>query len=519
MALSWIGGGKVDHPMADIKRTRQIIAELPANDAGKALQEIIDWLESMNQTREFKADRRFENLDLLDSAAKNHQRKLSQEYLTTPRQQKFQENKLWNSVSGFWRALGDGYILCIDQHESGGGGATAIRKSVPTITARALRVLTLQLKWLLLRYGPVEPRLWGDLARLYRIAEQRGFAEGNIAVYPGAHGESTIRLEFLKSLMLAASSPDGLGPLKQQIAERAVAHFAQAFRLSRKPEGCNYCFDLDAPKPPVRLFQGAGASAGMVYFGAGDALAQLKQLTKQVIETGAVPKDVNLGGVYEKDVVIATLKHLELYWSDTPPARNSERRKTTARITVVPGLTEILATLDPATGDALDFSQSQASSAAESWIVENVSDGGYGAIIPTLKADWIKVGTLIGVQSEGRNYWGVGMIRRISRDEKQQRRVGIQLLSRTAIPIKLARSGTASGFNATREPGAAILLSTAPDSHGEVALVMREGIFNARDSLEMMVRDKGYLLMPSRMVEGGEDFDWAKFKVMQRASS
>jgi len=32
-----------------------------------------------------------------------------------------------------------------------------------------------------------------------------------------------------------------------------------------------------------------------------------------------------------------------------------------------------------------------------------------------------------------------------------------------------------------------------------------------------MVRDKTYLLMPSRMVEGGEDFDWAKFKVMQRA--
>lgn len=268
------------------------------------------------------------------------------------------------------------------------------------------------------------------------------------------------------------------------------------------------------PKPPVRLFQGAAASPNMLYFGAGEALTQLKQLTRQVVETGAAPKDVNLGGTYEQDIVIGALKHLELYWSDTPPARSSERRKTTARITVVPGLNEILGMLDPATSDALDFSQDQS---AESWIVENVSDGGYGAIIPTVKIDWIKVGTLIGVQTEGKNYWGIGMIRRISRDEKQQRRVGIQLLSKTAIPIKLARSGTATGFNATREPGPAILLSTAPDSHGEVGVVMREGIFNARDSMEMTVRDKAYLLMPTRMVEGGEDFDWAKFKVMQRS--
>ena len=511
--LNWIGGDKVDHPMADAKQARQLVAELPAHDAAKALAEITEWLDSMNSTEGFKPDRRFENLDLLDGAAKNHQRKLSQDYLATPRQQKFQENKLWTSVSGFWRALGDGYILCVDQCESGTSGA-AVRKSLPVIVARALRVLTLQLKWVLLRYGPVEPRLWHDIARMYTFAAQKGFADGKVAVYPGVHGESTNRQELLKSLMLAASSTDGLPPIKQQLAERAVAQFAEAFVLSRTPEGCTYCFDLEAPKPPVRLFRGAAASPSMVYFGAGEGLAQLRQVIRQVVETGGVPKDLNLGGTYEKDIIIATLKHLELYWSETPPARSSERRKTAARITVVPGFGEILGVVDPANSDTLDFSQEQS---AESWIVENVSDGGYGAIIPAVKSDWIKVGTLIGVQSEGANYWGVGMIRRISRDEHQQRRVGIQLLSKIAIPIKLARPAATSAFNAAREPGPALLLSTAPDGHGEVGVVMREGIFNGRDSLEMLVRDKTYLLMPSRMVEGGEDFDWAKFKVMQRA--
>ena len=94
--LNWLGGGKVDHPMADPKQAREVVAGLPVNDPAKALQEITEWLESLNQTEGFKVDRRFENIDLLDSAAKNHQRKLSQDYLSMPRQQKFHENKLWN---------------------------------------------------------------------------------------------------------------------------------------------------------------------------------------------------------------------------------------------------------------------------------------------------------------------------------------------------------------------------------------------------------------------------------------
>jgi len=73
MALNLFGGGKVDHPMADVKQAQQIVAELPP-DAAKALQEISELLESITQTDSFKLDRRFENIDLLDGAAKNPQR-------------------------------------------------------------------------------------------------------------------------------------------------------------------------------------------------------------------------------------------------------------------------------------------------------------------------------------------------------------------------------------------------------------------------------------------------------------
>jgi len=71
--------------------------------------------------------------------------------------------------------------------------------------------------------------------------------------------------------------------------------------------------------------------------------------------------------------------------------------------------------------------------------------------------------------------------------------------------------------DADRETERAILLSTGPDSRGEIGVVMRGGLFNSRDSLDMTVRDQSFLLMPVSLVEGGDDFDWAKFKIKQRA--
>ena len=518
--LNFLTGSKVDHPMADAKKAREIIAELPA-DPLKALAEITQWLESLRDTKAFKVDRLFDNIDLLDAAAKNHQRKLAQDYFATSRQQKFQENRLWSSSFTFWKALSEAYLECVARYESTQTGGTAFRRNLPIIVTRTLRALTLQLKWALVRYGPVDPRVWSDIGRLYQFAESIGFAGNPVAIYPGTHGGGSVQQEFLKAVMLCVSSTDGLSPMRQELAERAVAHFSAGFRLAREPApGCRYCFDIAGGKPPFRVIDGKTPSSPTArYFGAGDAFEQLKRVESIVTETGAIPSDVHLGGVYGKDAVLPVLRHLISYWSDDAPARNTQRRQTATRMTVLHGMVEILRTLDPANSDELDFSDPAAAEhSAESWIVENVSDGGYGAIIPAAKSDWVRVGALIGVKTETSKHWGIGIIRRVTRDEHQQRRVGIQSLSKIAIPVRIGKSGGAFASAPAEPTDSALLLATTPDKNGEVGLVLREGIYNSRDSLDMIVNGKPYLLMPSRLAEGGEDFDWALFKVMQRSS-
>ncbi len=513
--MALFGGGKPDHPMADIKNAKTLIADLPANDSIKALEEVIYWLDSIMREDGFKVDYRFQLFDALDQAAKNHPRKIAQDYLATDRQEKYRESKLWNTSFEFWRTLGGAYVQCVEQFQAGAGGSGALKKDLPVIIARALRTLTLQLKWGLLRYGPLDDRVWSDLGRMFLFAETQKLAAQPVAIYPGQHGSGTITQEFLKALMLSISSTDGLAPLNQEIAERIVAHFGADFTLQKMPDSvCNYYFDLSMRKPAARVMKNMESSATTRYFGAGKAMAGLVQMALTIQQQNAVPSNINLGSIYEPELVLSVMKHLTLYWSDKPPARSSERRKTATRMTVVHGFKETFASVDPAKEEnSLDFHQADGS---ESWIVENISDGGFGAIIPQVKSDWLQVGCLLGFQTETSKFWGTGVVRRISRDEFQQRRVGIQMLSKSVIPVALTPSGNVSSFNAARggEPG--VLLSTAPDKNGEITLLLRDGSYSPRQALDMNVRGKTYYLMPSKLVEGGGDFDLARFKVMQR---
>src|SRR5947209_6919650 len=248
--MALFGGGKPDHPMADPKQARALIAEFPVQDAAKALEEVTFWLDSVSRTEGFKLDYRFQLYDALDQSAKNHQRKLSQDYLANDRQEKFREIKLWGAIFEFWKTLGGCYNQCIEEFQAGASGAGAIKKDLPIIAARALRTLTLQLKWSALRYGPVDDRIWGELGRIYLFAESKRFATTPVDIYPGAHGQGTVEREFLKALMLGVSSTDGLTPLKQEIAERTVAHFGNFYEIGAQPApGRNYYFDLSMRKP------------------------------------------------------------------------------------------------------------------------------------------------------------------------------------------------------------------------------------------------------------------------------
>src|SRR5205814_9771698 len=132
----------------------------------------------------------------------------------------------------------------------------------------------------------------------------------------------------------------------------------------------------------------------------------------------------SLGPTADPEAAIDVLRHLAVLWSPEPPERKHARHMVKSRLTIAHGFAGVLEAVGEASA-SLDFDQK----AAESWVVENVSAGGFGAVVPQAKGDWLKVGTLLAMQPDGGTNWVVGVIRRVNRTSPQEARVGIETLS------------------------------------------------------------------------------------------
>jgi hypothetical protein len=144
---------------------------------------------------------------------------------------------------------------------------------------------------------------------------------------------------------------------------------------------------------------------------------------------------------------------------------------------------------------------------AESWVVENVSLGGFGASVAVL-GDWLKIGALLAIQPEGGDNWVLGVVRRYNKDSETQAGVGIQTLSRNAHSVELLPR--TSGFSATGAiPGILLREASVP---GEVRIVLPVASFDVRESLEFSTDGQAHLLTPIELEESGCDFEVGRYR-------
>src|SRR5581483_6603228 len=249
----------------------------------------------------------------------------------------------------------DGYL----QDPKGGDGARA--QLVPVVV-RALRSLGQHIKWMHLRYGPVDPAVWGILNNVYAFAEARGVASTRAAAYPGM-AESSPQDEFLKAAMFSASCPDSLLPQDVVLAERLIGDLAGGFTVSSAPAPeLPYRVDLGKPLPPMRASRSGSGGGAERFLGGGAALGALQGLIQKIEATGQVPAGASLGESYEPEMALDVMQHLAMYWSPIPPERRHPRHQVKSRLAVVAGFDGAVRALSGAMIDG-----------AESWIVENVS--------------------------------------------------------------------------------------------------------------------------------------------------
>jgi len=503
--MKLFGGGKPDHPLADPKEAKRMLDALPAGDPVKALDELMHWMESVATLEGFKPEARIQLLFKLDDVAQPHVRKLAKDYFTAGRPSRFQENRLWTALHGYWKQAGYAYARSVDQFVQNAKGADAAKAQLPLLLVRTLRSFAQQIKWMHMRYGPIELGSWGVFSSVYAFAEVKQIAQSKVTVYPGAAGESTPQLEFLKGAMFSASGPDGMLPLEVELAERLIGALAPRFVLANAPApGLAFWLDLAQAMSPARLSRAPEPAQGLRCFGAGAALAEVHDLAEKILVGGQIPPEVNLGGSYEPHVALEVMRHLHLYWSPQAPERKTQRHPVKSRLSVTYGYEGVVGVLGGS--DSLDFDNQN----SESWIVENVSAGGFGAVVPQLKGDWLRVGALLAMQPEGGSNWVLGLIRRVNKVTGQQARVGIETLSKTPLLSRFAVAGVKS----VTEQGVVLKDGEA----AELRIVLKPGVFTPGQNLEIARGERHHVYLPQAVAERGEDYEIARFRELIRES-
>jgi hypothetical protein len=498
--LNWMGTQETASGMSLLRDPHDVIAGLPAHDAVEAVVQITEALEAINAADTLTLEERYDDIYLLDAATVERTHLLLREYLQTSRQLKQRETELWNGAYNCWKALATAYVTCVQRYAADSRAVAGFRKPARVAVARAMRALRRQLQWRRIRYAAPVPSIWMGLANLYGYIEPENVEE-EMLIYPGE--QSTIKREFLKALVQSALSCENLQPPGQDLATYIVNLYSSHYVLSKTPDaGCSHWFDLKHPQPPALLSREPRSGADLRYFGAGNAIEALRAALQAIEDTGKVPAE--LGFKYPIDLAFLTPVLAQIYhdWTAKPQPRQHERRKTNARITVVPGFKEILDVLENVSADPFDFT---AKANVESWVANDISAGGFGAVIPSASGDWVNVGSVAGIESDIPGEWLVGVVRRVQRLEDGQHQIGMQVLGRNALAVRMMReeSSPRNMRLTQRMPLDQTILLTDDAAHQKLVevLVSDESRYDDEGNVHMLVGDSVLLLQILDVVE------------------
>lgn len=496
---------KSDHPLANARELRRVLSELPKDNAFKALDEISGWLESLEGVSNFPGGTLYEVLEQFEEAAQPHLKRLSREYFGTARLSKSEENRLWSINYGFWTRLGAAYERCLQAIGEKSRPGELPKSVLPTLCIRLMVALGRALKWEQFHYGPSRDTCWQSLGRALLAAEEAGVA-GKAVALPGKSGMTSPLQEYQKVMIFQAASLDSLLPVGIELAEQVIAHFLSGFVFTVEAQiDSVYWVDLKLAQPPLRLARRpAQAEPTQRFLKPGTAHEAMQAVLETLERGGDMPPEISLGGQYPVKLLVTVFRHLTNYLSPMPPQRLHDRHRVTHRMSVLNGLVNAFVVFSD------EFGGQAAGLPTDAWVAENVSRGGFGALLSSAPGEWLKVGALVAMQPDGGNNWLLGAVRRYHRISEKDARVGIQALATKAISIEIRSRGTSIYMAAAGATPALMLIDgNEPD---EFRIILPPMTFDPRDNMEYARGGQRFQLTPIALIEQTADYELARYR-------
>jgi hypothetical protein len=502
--LGGIFAHKNDHPLANARELRKVLGELPKDNAFRALDEISGWLESLDGVSGFSTSALYEVLEQLDEAAQPHLKRLSREYFGASRLSKSEENRLWSIHYDFWTRLAAAYERCLLSVGDKRMGDPA-KALLPPLCVRLVLAFGRAIKWEQFHYGPSRDIAWQSLGRALLAAEEAEVAAKAVAL-PGRSGMTSPLQEYQKIMIFQAASLDSLLPIGIELAEHVIAHFLPGFVFTAEalPDSV-YWVDLKLAQPPLRLARmPARAEPTLRFLKPGTAHDSMRAVLDTLERGGDVPPEINLGGQYPVKLLVAVFRHLTNYLAPIPPQRLHDRHRVTHRMSVLNGLVNAFVVFSD------EFGGRPTGLPTETWQAENVSRGGFGALLDRVPEDWLRVGALLAMQPEGGENWLLGVVRRYHRITQNEARVGIQALATKAVALEL-RGRNASSYMAAAGASPALMLLDGNEPN-EFRVILPPTTFDPRENLEYTKDGQRFQLKPVALIEQAADFELARYR-------
>ncbi len=463
-----------EDPLSDLKTVSRWMQELPAGDIYSAQEQVVQSLIQFNHAGLGMSKERLQVLMHLDEHARDMQFSLCGQYLRNPRMSKVIESRLWTAIHAFYWEITRGYHAFLMDFVANPGGSK-IQAAVPTITARAIRGFADIFKWRYFRYEKVEDKLWLRLHNLYRISEFDGFQNNRLKLYPGDANPSSCTEEYVQALLLSPLGAGSLTPKQIEMVNHWLDNWSEhtTLDIGYDAERHFYMVDTSQGQGLKHIRAGAG-EATFRYLATDKVLEHLRQI-ERALKSGAAPVTLGLGEEFRLPDGYDLLEYVANEWS---PASERERRVSPrqpaqGRWEVLRDLSNIcnrlrgegeIASGQPARQtlspeEILDIklygfvtertktayqqrTQEPREFPLERWPLKDRSDTGLGIVLQGEESEWVKVGKLLALRMDPGDIWHLAIIRRLTRIENNQRKVGLQTLNSVTHLVQLEQEQT-----------------------------------------------------------------------------
>ncbi len=466
---------------------RRVLADIAAAQPDLAINELTGWIESVSDAPNIDLAHHVNLLYQFDSSAQPHLRKLDMAYVEQPEGKEV----VWRTGRDFWSILSSAYEVALTRYISD-ATQSSVLSGLSRLASRTVRSCRQRFKWDVYHNGPVDAGLWQVAGQAYLLAQASG-AEAREVINAADEVPTSVEHEYLRLIALHVAAPEGLVPTGVRLVEQMTGYFAARFSMATAIErGTTHWLDANQPAPPLRLVRPPQHVDGIRYFSAIAAADAALALTRRV-EAGERPEALIFDDEPDWELLVRLLRHLSVNWALDPPTRQYRRHSLGGALAIANGIKHLHHVLRGARDEAVIYR----------WEMSDDSLGGIGATAPTASAEWVRVGSLVGMQPSGGDNWLVGVVRRYLRGRDARGTVGIETLSTQARPLEVFSD---------RNSGEAVALDE-PVTGSVVRLAINGTGYSAEYPLHASINGRHVRLDPVELIERGANFDLARFRV------